>query len=139
MNLSNYERETVITYNQEEKNAVIYTHDPALIRKLDLSAENGEAITLLRQGDGWREYELSKKYIKVRFPRKLSDEQRAELASRMKALRADGDSSECGEGATADATAKDSARGKRCHLLLLDDYRPASDDGKEESDDDDLQ
>ncbi len=102
MNLSNYERETVITYNQEEKNAVIYTHDPALIRKLDLSAENGEAITLLRQGDGWREYELSKKCIKVRFPRKLSDEQRAELASRMKALRADGDLSECDEDAAAD-------------------------------------
>ena len=49
-----YEQETIFNYNQEEKTASCYTCDPALIRKLDRLIENGEAITVTREGDGWR-------------------------------------------------------------------------------------
>ena len=35
MNLSLYEQETIINYNEEEATASIYTHNRALIRKLD--------------------------------------------------------------------------------------------------------
>ena len=35
MNLTKYEQETIINYNNEEKTASVYTHDKALIRKLD--------------------------------------------------------------------------------------------------------
>lgn len=87
MSVTRYEQETIINYNQEEKTANIYTHDPSLMRKLDAALENGETITVKREGDGWREYELPKKFIKVRFPRKLSDEQRQEMAERMKSMR----------------------------------------------------
>lgn len=34
MNLSSYEKETIILYNQEEKTANVYTHDTKLIAKL---------------------------------------------------------------------------------------------------------
>jgi hypothetical protein len=34
VNLSSYEKETIILYNQEEKTANVYTHDPKLIAKL---------------------------------------------------------------------------------------------------------
>lgn len=91
MTLSRYEAETIINYNQEEKTASIYTHDPALMRKLDTAIENGELITVKREGDGWKEYELPKKFVKVRFPRKLSDEQREEMSLRMRNLRKDND------------------------------------------------
>lgn len=64
--------------------ATCFTHDKSLIRKLDNLIEKGEAITVVREGDGWREYRLPKKCIKVRFPRKLSDEQREKLALRMR-------------------------------------------------------
>lgn len=87
MALTKYEQETIINYNQEEKTASIYTHDSALIRKLDRAIENGEEITVKREGDGWKEYELSKRCIKIRFPRKLSDEQRSKMAERMKFMR----------------------------------------------------
>lgn len=82
-----YEQETIFNYNQEEKTASCYTCDPALIRKLDRLIENGEAITVTRDGDGWREYKFPKSWLKVRPPRKLSDEQRQELANRMKSMR----------------------------------------------------
>lgn len=44
-------------------------------------------IKVVRRGDDWAEYSLPKKWIKVGFPRQLSDEQRAEMANRMKAAR----------------------------------------------------
>lgn len=91
MKLTKYEQETIINYNQEEKTASCFTHDLALIRKLDEFARNGEAITVVREGDGWKEYKFPKKCIKVRFPRKLSEEQRQNMAERMKSMRKEDD------------------------------------------------
>ncbi len=85
--LTKYEQETIFNYNQEEKTASCFTHDPALIRKLDRLCEKDKAITVTREGDGWREYTFPKSWLKVRPPRKLSDEQRQELANRMKSIR----------------------------------------------------
>ena len=84
-----YEQETIFNYNQEEKTASCYTHDPALIRKLDRICEKDEAITVSREGDGWKEYTFPKSWLKVRPPRQLSDEQRQNLANRMKSMRKD--------------------------------------------------
>lgn len=92
MKLTKYEQETIINYNQEEQTASCFTHDLSLIRKLDEFVRNGEAITVVREGDGWKEYKFPKKCVKVRFPRKLSDEQRQEMAERMKrAVRKEND------------------------------------------------
>ena len=85
--LTNYERETIFNYNQEEKTASCYTHDSALIRKLDRLCLSNEAITVCREGEGWKEYNFPKSWLKVRPPRQLSDEKRAELANRMKSIR----------------------------------------------------
>lgn len=84
-----YEQETIFNYNQEEKTASCYTCDAALIHKLDRLIEKGEAITVSREGDGWKEYLFPKSWLKVRPPRKLSDEQRENLANRMKSMRKD--------------------------------------------------
>lgn len=84
-----YEQETIFNYNQEEKTASCYTHDPALIRKLDRLCEKDEAITVCRDGEGWKEYTFPKSWLKVRPPRQLSDEQRQNLANRMKSMRKD--------------------------------------------------
>lgn len=80
--LSRYEQETIINYNQEEQLASCYTHDKALIRKLDELAQKSSSITVIKTGDGVREYNFPKKWIKVQMPRQLSDEKRAELKLR---------------------------------------------------------
>lgn len=85
MELTKYEQETIINYNQEEKTASCYTHDRALIRRLDALAEKHKEITLVRDGDGVREYHFPKKWIKVRAPAELTDEQRKERANRARA------------------------------------------------------
>lgn len=87
MVLSKYEQETLINYNNEEKLASIYTYDKTLMRKIDNKLSEYPDIKVVRRGDGWAEYSLPKKWIKVGFPRQLSDEQRAEMANRMRATR----------------------------------------------------
>ena len=82
MDLTKYEMETIYNYNQEEPLASCYTMDRALIRRLDALAEKHKEITLLRTGEGMREYTFPKKWIKVRAPKELSDEQRENMAKR---------------------------------------------------------
>ena len=87
MNLTKYEQETIINYNNEEKTAFIFTYDKSLIRKLDKRLAEMSDMKLIRRGEDFAEYSLPKKWIKVAFPRQYSDEQRAEMAERMKAAR----------------------------------------------------
>ena len=87
MNLTKYEQETIINYNNEEKTASIFTYDKSLIRKLDKRLAEMSDMRLIRRGEDFAEYSLPKKWIKVAFPRQYSDEQRAEMAERMKAAR----------------------------------------------------
>ena len=87
MNLTKYEQETIINYNNEEKTAFILTYDKSLIRKLDKRLPEMSDMKLVRRGEDFAEYSLPKKWIKVAFPRQYSDEQRAEMAERMKVAR----------------------------------------------------
>ena len=87
MNIPNVERETVITYNEQEKTAVVYTCNPVLKRKLDgLTAARPDECKLLRRfPDGVGvEYEVPKKWVKVSPLRFVSEETRAALAERAK-------------------------------------------------------
>lgn len=87
MNLTKYEQETIINYNNEEKTASIFTYDKSLIRKLDKRLAEMPDMRLIRKDEDFAEYSLPKKWIKVAFPRQYSDEQRAEMAERMRAAR----------------------------------------------------
>lgn len=82
MELTKYEQETIINYNQEGKTASCCTHDRALIRKLDAMCEKSSEIIVTRSGDGCKEYSFPKRWIKIKAPRQLSDEQRQKAAER---------------------------------------------------------
>ena len=76
-------------YNQEETVASCYTCDKSLIRKLDeLSAQRSDAV-VSRRGDGWAEYQIPKKWVKIRPPKQthLTEEQKAALLDRLKDAR----------------------------------------------------
>lgn len=82
MELTKYEMETIYNYNQEDPLASCYTMDKALMRRLDALAEKHKEITIVRESKGAREYTFPKKWIKVRAPKELSDEQRENMAKR---------------------------------------------------------
>lgn len=80
-----YEQETVINYNQEEDYAICYTHDAKLMRKLDKMCSKSSIITVKNEGEGSKTYTFPKKWIKVQFPREVSEEMRVKLADRARA------------------------------------------------------
>ena len=82
MELTKYEMETIYNYNQEEPLASCYTMDKALIRRMDALAQKHKEIAVLRADEGVREYTFPKKWLKVRAPKELSDEQRENMAKR---------------------------------------------------------
>lgn len=90
--LSRYEQETIINFNAEEDTAKIYTADPVWIRKLDKLVEQnpeqfGPGGTELLEGEVIaKRYSFPKRFITIRskdVKRKLTDEQKAELAERL--------------------------------------------------------
>lgn len=81
MNLTRYEQETIINFNEAEGTASVYTHNEALKRQLSelCRAHPGQ----VRQTDanrwGGLTFELPKRWLKVSPPRVLSPAQRAVL------------------------------------------------------------
>lgn len=67
--LSRYEQETVINFNVVGSDAVVYTREKAVMRKLDLLvAEFPECIKVT---DVDKTYLMPKKYVKYRRPRRI--------------------------------------------------------------------
>jgi hypothetical protein len=89
MKLTKYEMETIINFNEEEKIANIYTHNSALIRRLEkLSIERpDECSVAYNQGSHGASFDVPKKWIKINPTRILSNEElqkRREQAQRMR-------------------------------------------------------
>lgn len=81
MKLSNYEKETIINFNEAEKTASVYTHNAALQEQL--AALFGSHPDKVRRtadnGHGGLTYEFPKKWLKIKPPRALSPAQRRVL------------------------------------------------------------
>ena len=85
MNLTNYEKETIIRYNQDEAEANIYTMDPVLIRKLGRIAAADPLAYVLREDEDSKTYIVPKKWVKVVAPPKLTDTEREKRAAATRA------------------------------------------------------
>lgn len=84
--LTKWEQETVINYNEDEKQASIFTHSKSLIKKLDsLCKKFPELYVLEKEDKQWQSktYILLKKYIAIKAPKKLSKEQIQKQKERM--------------------------------------------------------
>lgn len=87
MKLSRQEMETIITYNAEENTANFYTANQSDIRKIQKLIDAGEDVKVLRQSANFLEAEVPKKWVKVKPPRKMSDEAKKAAGERMRAWR----------------------------------------------------
>ena len=77
---SKIEQETIINFNAAEKEAVVYTRDKAIIRKLDaLVIEFPDAFKCIGETDIDKTYEMPKSVVTYRKPRRISDERRSQL------------------------------------------------------------
>lgn len=83
MRLTNYERETIINFNEGESTASVYTHNSTMRHRLEqLAQERPEECRLVKTcHDGEAvEYYIPKKGLRVNPGMKLTDEQRAARA-----------------------------------------------------------
>lgn len=82
-NLTSLERETIITYNNAENTANCFTLSlPVRRRLLQLAKEYPEEVHINKQEEDMIDVDVPKSWVKIRPPRRLSDEQRAALAER---------------------------------------------------------
>ena len=84
-----YEKETIINYNNAEKEAVYYSlrrHDIEMIQRL--AEKYPDDVHIRAQRDGAIEATLPKSWVKIRPPSQRSDEKRVAMAERAKALYA---------------------------------------------------
>lgn len=86
------ERETIITFNETQEPAEIFTFNPALIRKLDgLTDSRPEEVICCRaeavNGVQLRTYTIPKKWVKVNPSRILTEEEKTTRAEQMKRNR----------------------------------------------------
>ena len=87
---SRYEMETTVNFNAEEKTAVLYTRDKAVMRRLDrLVKEFPDIFKCIAETDVDKTYEFPKKYALPHRPRirVLTDEQREEARDRLAKAR----------------------------------------------------
>ena len=87
MNMARYEQETIISFNEEEKTAGIYTHNKMLRQKLAaLARDRPEDCRLVKASRGRAvDYTIPKSWIKIVPPRTASEAQKAALARARKA------------------------------------------------------
>ena len=83
------ERETIITFNEAEEWANVYTFNPSLIRKI-VAMEDREDVSFKTYEDingvECCECTVPKKWVKINASRILSEEQKAALTERMKTI-----------------------------------------------------
>ena len=90
MKLTREELETVISFNElPDCMADIETPNGRMIRMLEKARAEypDEVVYLGRSAEGFERYQVPKKWIKIRAPRKLTEEQRAAIAEKLRVAR----------------------------------------------------
>lgn len=85
--LTRAEQETIVIFNEEEPQASVYTYNRSLKKNLrELSEKFPQNVTFEREdGRGGETFLIPKKWIKVRAPRIVSEEEREKRAAFLKA------------------------------------------------------
>lgn len=90
MNLTAYEKESIINWNQGEQTASVYTHDKALMKQLNqLAAQRPEQVQIERTSHGGQaaDYIIPKTWVKIRPPRIASEAQKAAARAALQKAR----------------------------------------------------
>ena len=87
MKLTRYEQETIVNFNAEEPDAIVYTRDKVVMRQLDaLVTEYPDIFKCIGETDIDKIYEMPKSAVTYRKPRKISDDTRRNMSRRMREI-----------------------------------------------------
>lgn len=83
--LNQSERETIILFDETRGRANVYTHNKRLKTRLQKLAEDRPEEMEVKHTGAYNEYNIPKDWIKINPPRKYTEEQRKEMADRLRA------------------------------------------------------
>lgn len=87
--LTNYERETIINFNDGDDTGSIYTCNRTLIKKLDsFCIKRPDLYQLDKEDEFSKTYIFPKRLVSLRTPRVLNEKQKKDLAKRLSQVRA---------------------------------------------------
>lgn len=87
MRMEAIEKETIISFNQKEDAASVYTRDPTIMRKLDALCKSfPEQYKLTGESKIDKTYEMPKKLVNFRKPHALTNEHRTQIRERMRGI-----------------------------------------------------
>ena len=82
--LTKIDQETVINFNAGEEEALVYTRDKAVMRKLDsLVTEFPDVYRYVKTTDIDKTYSVPKQYVSYRKPRRITQERREQIRAQM--------------------------------------------------------
>lgn len=86
MKLTPQEQETILLYNNGDKEAEIYTYDPKLIRKIEQAANRRPDLYRItrRDSDGAVTCVFPKRWLTLQLREPISEERRQALSESMK-------------------------------------------------------
>ncbi|MCC8023705.1 MAG: hypothetical protein LIP16_00095 [Clostridium sp.] len=91
MKLSRYEQETVINYNVADTEASVYTADSNTMKRMvKLVAEFPEIFRVEQTTEVSKTYLVPKNYVKIRKPRRISEEHKEQARRNMKQINLNG-------------------------------------------------
>lgn len=83
------EKETIITFNEAEDVAIVYTHNGKIKRDIEKAIENSDDEKARKVAEGKHgdaEYAIPKKWVKIRAGRSMTEEQRQAAVERGRKL-----------------------------------------------------
>lgn len=84
MKLTRYEQETIVNFNAEEPDAIVYTRDKSVMRQFDtLVTEYPDIFKCIGETDIDKIYSMPKSRISYRKPRKISQAKREQERNAM--------------------------------------------------------
>jgi hypothetical protein len=90
MSLSNLEKETGINYSDGSSEAIVYTANFSLKKKLDglclMYPKDFKHIVLVGDNDGIKSYKIPKKRVCINAPRVYSEKQKKAMSDRAKIM-----------------------------------------------------
>lgn len=82
-NLLPLERETIVIFNESEKEACVYSTNPFITKRLKGFAEEFETITLIKEDEYGADFIMPKSLISFRKPTVLTDDRKKALTEKM--------------------------------------------------------
>ena len=81
--LTRYEKETIILFNEEEATARVETFNGRLLRQLEKAANACEEVICEERHDDYGVYVVPKKLVKIHTPKILTEEEKKNIAERL--------------------------------------------------------